>query len=234
MQNQWLASLGGEDRARLAPHLSELRFERGHVLHEAGEAAEAVWFPKEGAISLLTMVDEDKAVETAVVGTEGLIGATCGPMNGALMTRAVAQTDGLAACIPSERFSEALAESASLRAATARHTEALFAQVQQVAACNAQHLLEERLARWILMLDDRVGGGRLNLTQQSIADMLAVRRATVSEVSAALEKRGLIRRRRGAIEVSNRLGLEHAACGCYASIRRAMDELDVTPKGVAA
>ena len=164
MQNQWLASLDAQDRARLAPHLRNKNFTRGHVLHEAGETAEAVWFPMQGAISLLTLVDDDKAIETAVVGTEGLVGAACGPMNGTLMTRAVAQTDGRAACIASNRFSDALAESATLREATARHTEALFVQVQQLAACNAQHLLEERLARWILMLDDRVGGGRLNLT----------------------------------------------------------------------
>ena len=234
MQNQWLASLDAEDRARLAPHLRKKNFSRGHVLHEAGEIAEAVWFPMQGAISLLTLVDEDKAIETAVVGTEGLVGAACGPMNGTLMTRAVAQTDGRAVCIASNRFSDALAESETLRAATARHTEALFAQVQQLAACNAQHLLEERLARWILMLDDRVGGGRLNLTQQSIADMLAVRRATVSEVSSALERRGLIRRTRGALEVADRAGLERAACACYGAVRKAMDELDVTPGGPSA
>ena len=234
MQNQWLASLDAQDRARLAPHLRNKNFTRGHVLHEAGETAEAVWFPMQGAISLLTLVDDDKAIETAVVGTEGLIGAACGPMNGTLMTRAVAQTDGRAACIASNRFSDALAESATLREATARHTEALFVQVQQLAACNAQHLLEERLARWILMLDDRVGGGRLNLTQQSIADMLAVRRATVSEVSSALERRGLIRRTRGALEVTDRAGLEKASCACYAAVRQAMDELDVTPDGPSA
>ena len=78
MQNQWLASLGAEDRARLVPHLSDKTFNRGHVLHEAGEMADAVWFPTQGAISLLTVLDEDKAVETAVVGTEGLVGAASG------------------------------------------------------------------------------------------------------------------------------------------------------------
>ena len=93
---------------------------------------------------------------------------------------------------------------------------------------------ERPLARWILMLDDRVGGGRLNLTQQSIADMLAVRRATVSEVSSALERRGLIRRTRGALEVADRAGLEKAACACYGAVRKAMDELDVTPDGPSA
>lgn len=233
MQNNWLASLGAKDRARLDPHLRTQRFERGHVLHEAGEQAEAVWFPLEGAVSLLTSVEDGKSVETGVVGTEGLVGAACGPMNGALMTRAVAQTDGRAACIASEDFSEALAESETMRAALARHTEVLFAQVQQIAACNARHQLGERLARWLLMLDDRVGGGRLNLTQQSIADMLAVRRATVSEVSAELERKGLIRRTRGAIEIVDRKALEASACDCYGQVAKVMEELDIQPQAVA-
>lgn len=228
--NTWLASLGADDLKRLEPHLSVTPFSRGHVLHEAGEQAGAVWFPLEGAVSLLTAVDESRAVETGVVGTEGLVGAACGPMNGALMTRAVAQTDGQAACISSEAFSEALAGSDTMRAALARHTEVLFAQVQQIAACNAQHLLEERLARWLLMLDDRVGGARLNLTQQSIADMLAVRRATVSEVSAELERKGLIRRTRGAIQIVDRAALEEAACDCYGHVAKVMQELDVQPR----
>lgn len=233
MQNNWLASLDASDRARLEPHLKTQRFERGHILHEAGEQAEAVWFPLEGAISLLTSVEDDKSVETGVVGTEGLVGAACGPMNGALMTRAVAQTDGQAACIGSNDFSEALAESETMRAALARHTEVLFAQVQQIAACNARHQLGERLARWLLMLDDRVGDGPLNLTQQSIADMLAVRRATVSEVSSELERKGLIRRTRGAIEIVDRKALEAAVCDCYGHVAKVMQELDVQPQATS-
>lgn len=225
MQNHWLASLDAEDQARLKPHLQPHAFERGQVVHETGAASEAVWFPTRGAISLLTLV-ERRAVETAVIGAEGLVGATCGPLNGGAMTRAVAQTDGLASCIEAGAFSEALAESPRLREAIARHTEMLFAQVQQIAACNAEHRLEERFARWLLMLQDRVESPTLHLTQQSVADMLAVRRATVSEVSALLEERGLIRRKRGAIEIVDRPELERASCDCYRAINQVMEQLE--------
>ena len=226
MDNHWLASLGAEDQSRLTPHLHPRDFEQGEVMHEAGEPSEAIWFPTAGAISLLTIVSDQRAVETAVIGAEGLVGATCGPLNGGFMTRAVAQTDGRAACIDAGVFSDALSESETLRAAIARHTEMLFAQVQQIAACNAQHRLEERLARWLLMLQDRVQSPRLHLTQQSVADMLGVRRATVSEVSAALEERGLIRRTRGAVEIIDREALERASCDCYAAIGKVIEQLD--------
>lgn len=229
MENQWLASLDASDRSRLEPHLEPSVFRQGQVLHEAGAASEAVWFPTEGAVSLLTVVGTRRAVETAVIGSEGLVGATCGPLNGGAMTRAVAQTDGEARCIEAGAFSAALAESEGLRAAIARHTEALFAQVQQIAACNAEHLLEERFARWLLMLQDRVQSDRIVLTQQSIADMLAVRRATVSDVAASLEARGLIRRSRGQILILDRSGLEGAACTCYGAINRVMTQLDLAP-----
>ena len=226
MHNHWLASLEADDKDRLTPHLQPHAFEQGQVVHEAGEPSESIWFPTQGAISLLTIVSDRRAVETAVIGAEGLVGATCGPLNGGFMTRAVAQTDGWASCIDAEVFSEALHDSPTLREAIARHTEMLFAQVQQIAACNAQHRLEERLARWLLMLQDRVESPCLQLTQQSVADMLGVRRATVSEVSAALEDRGLIRRTRGAIEIVDREGLEHAACDCYGVIGKVIEQLD--------
>lgn len=229
MENLWLASLAPADRRRLEPHLTLEPFDRGAVLNEAGQPAERVWFPAAGVVSLLTVLEEGRAVETALVGREGLVGATCGPLNGGAMTRSLAQTAGAGAWAPAAVFSHALEASESLRAALGRYTEALFAQVQQTAACNAQHRLEARLARWLLMVHDRCDEDVIALTQQSLADMLGVRRATVSEVGAALERRGLVRRARGQVEVRDRPGLEAAACGCYAVIRRVMERLEVRP-----
>lgn len=229
MDNHWLASLNAEDRKRIAPHLHDTGFTRGQTLYDAGEAVGEIWFPSSGVVSLMTVIDGDRLVETAAIGREGLVGVTCGPMNGRAISRAVAQTDGAAACVPIEKFSEVLEGSESARKALARYTEALFAQVQQTAACNARHRLEERLARWLLMFHDRADGDSFELTQAGIADMLGVRRATVSEVSAELERRGLIRRRRGRIEVLDRKGLRAAACDCYDAIRKVMDGLHIEP-----
>lgn len=227
MDNHWLASLNAQDRKRIAPHLNDAGFTRGQTLYDAGEAVGEIWFPFSGVVSLMTLIDGDRMVETAAIGREGLVGVTCGPMNARAISRAIAQTDGEAVCLPVEKFSEVLADSDSAREALARYTEALFAQVQQTAACNARHRLEERLARWLLMFHDRADGNSFELTQAGIADMLGVRRATVSEVSAELERKGLIRRRRGCIQVLDREGLQAAACGCYDTIREVMGDLHV-------
>lgn len=229
MDNHWLSDLSAKDRARLTPHLEETPFTQGEVLLEVGKPVESVWFPLRGVISLMTIVDEDRAVETAAIGPEGVAGVTCGPLNGVAISRAVGQTDGVACCLPAKILTKALEESDPLRAALARYTEALMAQVQQTAACNAQHRLEERLARWLLTIHDRVEGDQLELTQADIADMLGVRRATVSEVGTLLEGKGLIGKGRGVIKVLDRKGLEAASCGCYATIRKVTDALMVKP-----
>lgn len=227
MTNLWLAALSASDRARLAPALETRAFDHGQVLFGEGQDVDAVWFPTAGVISLMTLLDDDKRVETAVIGREGVVGVTCGPLNGRAASQAVALLPGEAACCPADAFSAAMDDSESLRLALARFTEALMAQVQQVAACNARHALDERLARWLLSLHDRAGEARFDLTQADIAGMLGVRRATVSEVGASLEDRGLIERGRGWVRVLDRSGLKTAACGCYGQMRAVMDELDL-------
>lgn len=232
MENLWLAALGPSDRERLEPHLEERAFRQGQTLYEAGEAVDAVWFPLNGVVSLMTLLADDRMVETAVIGREGLVGVTCGPLNARASSRAIAQIDGSAACCPAEVFSAALAESDEMRGALSRFTESLLAQVQQNAACNAQHRLDERLARWLLTVHDRADGDRFGLTQADIAGMLGVRRATVSEVGSELEGKGLIRRGRGWVQVLDRPALERASCGCYSMVRSVMNDLGVpAPNG---
>jgi len=227
LDNLWIAALAPADRKRLEPHLHEKAFAQGQMLYDAGEDVDEVWFPMNGVVSLMTVLPDDKMVETAAIGREGLIGVTCGPMNARASSRAIAQIEGSAACCPSDVFSAALSESEPMRTALAKFTEGLFAQVQQTAACNAQHRLDERLARWLLTLHDRADGARFSLTQADIAGMLGVRRATVSEVGSALEDKNLIRRGRGWVEVLDRKALEDAACGCYAAMRAVVKELGV-------
>lgn len=227
MTNLWFDALSASDRSRLAPTLETRAFVHGQVLFGEGQDVDAVWFPTTGVISLMTLLDEDKRVETAVIGREGVVGVTCGPLNARAASQAVALLPGEAVCCPADAFSAAMDDSESLRLALARFTEALMAQVQQVAACNARHALDERLARWLLSLHDRAGEARFDLTQADIAGMLGVRRATVSEVGASLEDRGLIERGRGWVRVLDRSGLKTAACGCYGQMRAVMDELDL-------
>lgn len=225
MDNLWIASLEDADRQRIEKHLKPRPYAQGQMLYDAGEEVDEVWFPLTGVVSLMTVLPEDKMVETAAIGREGLIGVTCGPMNARASSRAIAQIEGTAACCPADVFSDALEKSEAMRNALSRFTEGLFAQVQQTAACNAQHRLDERLARWLLTLHDRAEANRFDLTQADIAGMLGVRRATVSEVGSELEGKGLIRRGRGWVEVLDRPALEDAACGCYHSIRGVLKDL---------
>ena len=227
MDNMWIAALDPADRQRIEPHLHERPFAQGQMLYDAGEAVEEVWFPMSGVVSLMTVLDGDRMIETAAIGREGLVGVTCGPLNGRAASRAIAQVDGVSACCPSDIFADALGDSEAMRMALAKFTESLFAQVQQAAACNAQHRLDERLARWLLTIHDRADSDRFGLTQADIAGMLGVRRATVSEVGAELEDKGLIRRGRGWIEITDRPALERAACGCYGAMRDLMKDLGV-------
>ena len=227
MDNLWIAALDAADRKRIEPHLHEKPFSQGQMLYDAGEAVDEVWFPMSGVVSLMTVVDDDRMIETAAIGREGLVGVTCGPMNGRAASRAIAQVEGVSACCPAEVFAEALSHREGMRTALSKFTERLLAQVQQAAACNAQHRLDERLARWLLTIHDRADADRFALTQLDIAGMLGVRRATVSEVGSALEDRGLIRRGRGWVEVLDRKALEDAACGCYALMRGVMKDLGV-------
>jgi CRP-like cAMP-binding protein len=215
--------LGAKDLHLLKPYLTEVGFERGMTLYDAGEDVHHVYFPTEGVVSLMTVLRGGGMVETAAIGREGLVGVTCGPMNGRAVSKAVTQTDGSAMCIDIARFSSALHESHAMREALTRYTETLFAQVQQTAACNALHRLEERFARWLLTLGDRDECESFELTQEELADMLGVRRATVSEVGAALERKGLIERGRGRIRITDRRGLEGVACECYRTMRQTMD-----------
>lgn len=227
MDNLWIASLPPADRKRIEPHLTPRAFERGQMLYDAGEDVGEVWFPLKGVVSLMTVLPDDRMVETAAIGREGLIGVTCGPMNARAASRAISQIEGVAACLPADVFSQALEESQEMRLALSKFTESLFAQVQQIAACNAQHALDQRLARWLLTIHDRSDADRFNLTQADIAGMLGVRRATVSEVGGTLEDNGLIERGRGWVEVLDRPGLEQASCGCYGAMRAVMKDLGV-------
>lgn len=227
MNNLWITALAAADRRRIEPHLLEKPFAKGQMLYDAGEEVDEVWFPMTGVVSLMTVLDAERTIETAAIGREGLVGVTCGPLNARAASRAISQIEGVAACCPSDVFAEALEHSEPMRMALARFTESLFAQVQQTAACNAQHPLEERLARWLLTLHDRAENDRFELTQQAIAGMLGVRRATVSEVGGVLEDQGLIQRGRGWVEVLDRPALEAASCNCYAMVRNVMKDLGV-------
>jgi len=224
-RNRLLAALAPEDLALLAPLLKERPLEQQAILQEAEAPVEEVYFPLSGMISLVVSMEAGETVETAAVGRNGVIGAFAGlgPWNA--FTRAVVQVPGTAACISASQFQAVVGQSPKIKELVLRYKEALLSQVHQTAACNALHSVEARLARWLLhALDtfdlDSSDSALLPLTQEALGQMLAVRRTTVTLVARKFQQAGLIRYRRGHIQILDRNGLEDAACECYETIRR--------------
>jgi CRP-like cAMP-binding protein len=218
--NRLLALLSRADASRLIPSLSVGSFEQGRVLTEPGDETEQIYFPHTGMISLLAVMQDGKAVETATIGKEGVVGAMAGLGLHIALTRAVVQTPLIASHIAAAQFRKLVQTSDALRNLVMRANEMLLGQVQMTAACNALHPIQARLARWILQSRDRVDDNIIPLTQELLSEMLGVRRSSVSEVASALQAAGFIRYSRGTIEIVNRKALEGAACECYETIRR--------------
>jgi CRP-like cAMP-binding protein len=228
--NRLLRTLDEADFGLLAPHLQVVSLTQGKVLQEQEARVEQVYFPLSGVVSLISVMEGGDVVDTATVGREGAIGAFggLGPWNA--FSRAVVRLPGAAVVISVAHFQAAVGQSERIRNLILRYKEALLAQVQQTAACNALHPLEARLARWLLQTLDRADDPNLPLTQEFISQMLAVRRTTVTVVAGKLQQAGLIRYHRGRIEIIDRPKLEEAACECYGTIRRRTDAVFLTPQ----
>ena len=224
-RNRLLAALRPSERTSLEPHLEEVPLSQGQVLQEQGRDIEQIYFPHSGMISLVAVMnDGGKTIETATIGREGAVGAMAGFGPRHAFRRAIVQVAGTAAKIPTGAFREAVKGSEALRDILVRHNEVLLAQVQQAAACNAFHEAEQRLARWLLQTRDRIDSDTIPLTQEFLAQMLGVRRTTVTIIAHALQERGVLRYRRGQIEIADRQGLEKISCECYETVRKQIDE----------
>jgi CRP-like cAMP-binding protein len=208
----------------LQPHLKKVELEQGELIQEQGELIQNVYFPNSGMISLVAVMQQGNCVETATVGREGAIGAMAGLGPRRAFTRAVVQMPGTASRIATPRFQDAVAASPSIRDIIVRHHEVLLAQVQQSAACNALHEAESRFCRWLLQSRDRSDGDVVPITQEFLAQMLGVRRTTVTLVAQSLQEAGLLRYRRGRIEILDRDMLEDRACECYGVVRRTNEQ----------
>jgi len=218
-RNRLIAALSSSDQSLLVPHLETLPIKQGTLLQEAGEPIDQVYFPQGGMISLLAIMGDSQAIETATVGNEGVVGALSGFGTRIGFTRAVVQAPLITSRISSHEFRIAVQVSASLRDLMVAYNEVLLAQVQQTAACNALHPVEARIARWLLQTRDRTDSDTLQLTQDFLSEMLGVQRTTVNLVIKQLEDADVIVHRRGRIEITDRKGLNDMACECYGIVR---------------
>jgi CRP-like cAMP-binding protein len=219
--NRLLASLHPDERQWLEPHLAIEELEAGAPILQAGDDVTRSLFPFDGlVVSLQIEIAGNRSVEVASVGMEGAVGGIVSCGTAPTFAQAVVQLGGKAAALPMSVLEEAKARSPHLKNLFCRYSDALLAQVMQSVACNAFHPIEARAARWLLQAQDRAGRERLALTQESLAGLLGVQRTTVNAVARVLQEQGLIAYRRGAIQVVDRTGLSHAACGCYRAVEQ--------------
>jgi len=217
--NRLLASLSPDDFALLKPHLRLIKMVRGTVLVEGGGQIHQVYFPHSGIISLVVRLEEGATVEVATVGRDGLFGAFSALDGKISLNTAIIQMPGSASVIDTAHLRVVAEQSASFRALLIRHEQVIHAQALQSAACNASHTVASRLARWLLRARDLSDSNTLSFTQEFLAQMLGTQRNSVSLVANAMQQSGLIRYRRGQIEITNLNGLEEHSCECYATVK---------------
>jgi CRP-like cAMP-binding protein len=229
LQNKLFALLPKADRVIVAERMKPFAADIGVELQEVAQPVEHIYFPNTGMVSLLITMSDGFAVESATVGNDGAFGASSALADGIAGSRAIVQMPLTATRVSISDFMLLYNGNEPFRKMVARANEMLLNQFQQTAACNARHQVEARCARWLLQSHDRVGNGTLPLTQEYLANMLAVRRSTVNEVAKQLQSEGLIEYSRGNISVLDRAGLEKKACECYAvlaSQRRRLLKVD--------
>jgi CRP-like cAMP-binding protein len=224
-KNRLLAALPASELERLLPHLEPVALPLGLALYESGDRQAHVFFPTEGIVSLLYVMEDGASAEIAVTGNEGLIGVSLFMGGESTPSRAIVQSAGYGYRLGSEILKGEFQRGGALQHLLLRYTQALITQMAQTAVCNRHHALEQQLCRWLLLSLDRLPGNELRMTQELIANMLGVRREGVTEAAGHLQEAGLIRYQRGQIAVLDRPGLEQRVCECYAVVKRECDRL---------
>lgn len=225
--NSLLAALPREEYERLRSHMQYVELSFGNVLHKPGELITHVYFPHDAVVSLVSQMKNGASTEAALVSSEGVVGLPVFWGSDAAMMEAVVQIAGGATRIKAEVFKDEFCKSRLLRGLLHRYTQTLLTQTVQSTACNRLHHVQERFAKWLLLMSDRLQKDEFKLTHEIIAQMLGVRRAGLSTFASRLRELGLIEYKRGHIRIIDRAGLEAIACECYEIIKTAFDKLQI-------
>ena len=218
-KNLLLERLPEADRQALSPHLTAVELKQHDILFDVHGVLDAVHFPTDGVVSLVLPLSTGEIVETAIVGRDGVVGGAAALDGRVSLSRGIVQIGGGFLRCPIEPLKALLREHPQIRSALGAHEQALFAQAQQSAACNVTHIIEARLCRWLLRTADLHGTDELPLTQEYLAQMLGVRRTSVTVVARTLQQAGMIRYSRGHIKLLDLTALQQAACECYQTVK---------------
>jgi len=229
--NRLIAALPADAYARIAPSFDVIPLKVKQFLYKPGEAIQHVYFPANGFCSVLTVLADGNMVEVATIGREGVVGVPAALDGGANHSATMVQAE-IDTCyrMTADAFRREMDRRGAFHELLMRYSYALMGFVMQSTACNAVHSVEQRLARWLLTAQDRVGSKEFPLTQEFVAMMLGATRPTVTVVAGTLQRAGLITYRRGRLTIVNRKKLEAASCECY---RTANDLLDGVTKNIS-
>ncbi|MGH6837236.1 MAG: Crp/Fnr family transcriptional regulator [Methylocella sp.] len=217
--NRLLGAFETASRRRIEPHLERVECKLGDVVCEAGGVLNHAYFPDGAVLSLLTVLKDGSAIETANIGREGAFGLFAAMYSRVSFNRSLVQLEGGLLRIPIKILHLEFEQSPHIRNLFVSYSETLLAQIQQTVACNSMHTTQERMCRWLLMMHDRVESEDLVYTHEFLAAMMGVNRKSVTLAAQALQAAGLINYRRGKMQVLDRPGLEEASCECYRVIK---------------
>ena len=224
-KNQLLELLPEPEYTRLAAHLEPVSLRLGEMLYEPDGQLQHAYFPTTAIVSLHYVLASGASAESAGVGNEGVVGMALFMGGNTTSSSAVVQTAGFAHRIASRILRQEFALAGVLQHVLLRYTQALITQIGQTATCNRHHSLEQQLCRWLLLTLDRSASLHLVMTQELVASMLGVRREGITEAAGNLQRAGMIRYRRGHIEVLERAGLQGRVCECYSVVRKEVERL---------
>lgn len=227
--NQLLQMLDAADFELLRPHLATVEMVRQSVLGEAGSALRHVYFPHGGSVSIIVSLSDGQTIEVAMLGRDSVVGGGAALADGIAPADAVVLFPGTASTLEITAFRTIAATSLSFRGLIMRHEQVLLAHAQQSLLCNTMHPVEARLARWLLRARDLSDNVNLPLTQETLAEMIGVRRNAISLVAHALQRAGIIRYSRGQIEIIDLPALKATSCDCYSAVKASHSRLLGTP-----
>ena len=220
--NQLLSAFEPGTFQMIAPHLERVHLKLGDVVCEAGGMLRHSYFPEGSVLSLLTVLESGDAIETSNIGREGAFGLFAAMYSRTSFNRCIVQLEGPMVRCKIEPLKEAFSSSDHIRNLFVSFSETLLSQVQQTVACNAMHSVEERMCRWLLMMHDRAEGETLTYTHEFLSEVLGANRKSISVAAQSMQSAGLIRYRRGMMQVVNRSALEKASCECYGVVKSAI------------
>jgi len=224
--NYLLDAMSPELYEKLAPNLKRVSLKQGTILHHPGETIEDLYFPIDCGISITITMKNGSTAEAGIIGRREVLGINA-IMGGkeTTQTEYIVQIAGSAIKIDAPALLEEFDRNKELRGVLLRFTQAMIAQISQTTACNSLHVLEQRLARWLLESQDRINTNEIKLTQEFLSHMLGVRRAGITQTAQKFQEKGLIQYHRGIVQILDQKGLEEAACECFRTVREEYDRL---------